>query len=61
MSDTYLSELRSGSMVRDANGAIVEVVCDLLNGTVSVRDRGSKRARQVPRAGLTETNERPQR
>ena len=57
MSDTHLSELRSGSIVTDTNGAVLEVVCDLRNGKVSVRDKGAKRARQVPRRSLTETNE----
>lgn len=61
MSDTYFSELRSGSMAVEKNGAVVEVVCDLRNGTVSVRDKGSKRARKVPRQNLSETKERLQR
>jgi len=61
MSDAHLSELRSGSMVVDTRGTVVEVVCDLRNGTVTVRDKGSKRARRVPRKDLSETKETPQR
>jgi hypothetical protein len=62
MSDERFSELRSGAMaVDERNGAVVEVICDLKNGTVAVRNKGSKRARHVPRAHLSETNEKPRR